>query len=565
MSYIALARKYRPQTFDELVGQEFVSTSLKNAISLGRVSHAYLFTGARGVGKTSAARILAKALNCLSPVNNNPCNQCENCLEITAGTAMDVVEVDGASNRGIDEIRQLREAVKFIPVKFKYKVYIIDEVHMLTEQASNALLKTLEEPPSYVVFIFATTDSHKVIGTILSRCQRYDFKRIGFEEMTGALSAIFDSEKLQYDTNALNLIVRQSEGCMRDALSISDQIISYTAGKLTYNEVNKILGSSQDPVIMELFNNVLQENATDIEAQIHALAESGASFLNVCEKLVTHTRNLLLLANGGKTISKELTAEELDFYRKAAKSASAEKLFALFQLFQKLYSDIKYSAFARYSFEFGIFKAASLSRIIPLPVPSQGDVPKKPQKADASNTAQKNTKDKAQAAPKDTQPVRTASILNEIASSPALNNEEKKWHEFLHDLKSESPGLAASLIHAVVEEITAEKLQIYFPPERKFQYSMATRPENLTTLNNFARRKLGTGVVTEIRNTTQNVEKTLHEKKSELENLYEKQVKDETLSEPVVKQVLEIFNVEYKNIKVAKRTASTQTEPKENE
>ncbi len=212
---------------------------------MGRVAHAYLFTGPRGVGKTSAARILAKAVNCLDPQGTNPCNKCENCTEITDGTSMDVVEVDGASNRGIDEIRELREAVRFLPIKCKYKVYIIDEVHMLTEHAFNALLKTLEEPPDYVMFILATTDAQRLPATIISRCQKYDFNKIPFDIMYDALSGALESEGITYEKDALNLVVRNSDGCMRDSLSLLDQIIAFTGGKLDEQSTSFLLGFSE--------------------------------------------------------------------------------------------------------------------------------------------------------------------------------------------------------------------------------------------------------------------------------------------------------------------------------
>ncbi|MDD5437493.1 MAG: DNA polymerase III subunit gamma/tau, partial [Candidatus Omnitrophica bacterium] len=217
MSYIAFARKYRPQTFDDIIGQSHVTTTLKNAISQDRVAHAYLFAGPRGVGKTTAARILAKALNCEKGPTTKPCNTCASCKEITQGSSLDILEIDGASNRGIDEIRNLRDNVKFAPAKGKFKVYIIDEVHMLTPEAFNALLKTLEEPPKHVKFIFATTQAHKVPPTILSRCQRFDFRRIGSAQIVENLKKIVGAEALEINDEALGLIARYSDGGMRDA------------------------------------------------------------------------------------------------------------------------------------------------------------------------------------------------------------------------------------------------------------------------------------------------------------------------------------------------------------
>lgn len=242
MAYIALYRKWRPQTFKDLVGQEHISRTLANAITSGHIGHAYLFAGPRGTGKTSTAKILAKALNCEHGPTPEPCGQCEQCRKIADGSSMDVFEIDAASNRGIDEIRDLRETVKFAPVDGRYKVYIIDEVHMLTTEAFNALLKTLEEPPAHVVFILATTEAHKVPPTIQSRCQRYDFKRITVEEIESRLRYITAEMKMEAEDEALAMIAIQADGGMRDALSILDQCAALAEGTITAERVRQILG-----------------------------------------------------------------------------------------------------------------------------------------------------------------------------------------------------------------------------------------------------------------------------------------------------------------------------------
>ncbi|MBM2838973.1 MAG: dnaX [Deltaproteobacteria bacterium] len=229
MSYLVLARKWRPQVFEDVVGQEHVTRTLQNAIKTGRVAHAYLFTGARGVGKTSAARILAKALNCINGPTPVPCNTCEACREIAGGSSMDVFEIDGASNTGVDDIRELRENIKFPPIKCRYRIYIIDEVHMLSTNAFNALLKTLEEPPPHVIFVFATTDPQKIPVTILSRCQEFDFKRIPALLIQERLKGIAESEKIKITDRGLHIIAREADGGMRDAQSILDQVISFAS------------------------------------------------------------------------------------------------------------------------------------------------------------------------------------------------------------------------------------------------------------------------------------------------------------------------------------------------
>ncbi len=261
MDYQVLARKFRPQRFDDVTGQEHVVRTLANAIGQGRIGHAYLFSGPRGVGKTSVARILAKSLNCETGPTATPCNVCPNCREITDGTSMDVREIDGASNRGIDEIRELRENVKFAPAAAKYKIYIIDEVHMLTREAFNALLKTLEEPPGHVIFIFATTENHKVPATILSRCQCYDFRRISLAQIAANLDRIAREEGLTVSPAALTWIAEAGDGSMRDAQSIFDQIISYAGPAIADDDVEELLGLADRKYLFRLSEAVLARNA----------------------------------------------------------------------------------------------------------------------------------------------------------------------------------------------------------------------------------------------------------------------------------------------------------------
>ncbi|QJR20858.1 DNA polymerase III subunits gamma and tau [Brevinematales bacterium NS] len=256
--FIVTARKWRPQRFDALVGQEALAQALKHALQTGKTAHAYLFSGIRGVGKTSTARLLAKALNCLSPHEGEPCNQCESCVSINDGSAMDVIEIDGASNRGIDAIRELRETVNYMPVKLRYKVYIIDEVHMLTTEASNALLKTLEEPPSHVVFILATTEVHKLLPTIRSRCQHYVFKKIPVTKIAHQLVTICETEGYPYEKEALFLIAEAGDGSLRDAESIFDQVVIYTGGNLTVSAVKEVLGISPERFYEDLWKGIVE-------------------------------------------------------------------------------------------------------------------------------------------------------------------------------------------------------------------------------------------------------------------------------------------------------------------
>src|SRR5215211_3168782 len=295
--YTVIARRYRPQSFDELVGQEHVARALQQAISSGRVGHAYLFTGARGVGKTSAARILAKALNCVQGPTPTPCNQCDVCLRVTAGDDVDVLEIDGASNRGIDEIRQLRQNVAVRPSRVRYKIYIIDEVHMLTKEAFNALLKTLEEPPQHVKFIFATTEPQKVPITILSRCQRYDFSGVAADRIQQRLREIIDAEGLEADDDALEIVARRANGSMRDSQSLLDQVIAYVGPgkKITADDAYKALGVASDERVRELAAAVLSGDAKTALDLAAAGTADGVQLGDWVEQSLDYFRDLMVL------------------------------------------------------------------------------------------------------------------------------------------------------------------------------------------------------------------------------------------------------------------------------
>lgn len=319
MAYIALYRKWRPQTFKDLVGQEHISRTLANAITSGHIGHAYLFAGPRGTGKTSTAKILAKALNCEHGPTPEPCGQCEQCRKITEGSSMDVFEIDAASNRGIDEIRDLRETVKFAPVDGRYKVYIIDEVHMLTTEAFNALLKTLEEPPTHVVFILATTEAHKVPPTIQSRCQRYDFKRITVEEIEGRLRYIAKEMKMEAEDEALSMIAIQADGGMRDALSILDQCAALADGTITAERVRQILGLVGHDWIYKMTQALAARNVQDVLQILAELLRDGKDLKQVLSELSLHLRSLMIFQAAGTVEAMDLYAEPQDVLQEQSK------------------------------------------------------------------------------------------------------------------------------------------------------------------------------------------------------------------------------------------------------
>lgn len=297
MAYLALYRKYRPQTFDKVIGQEHITRTLENQVLNNKISHAYLFCGTRGTGKTSVAKIFARAINCEKPVNGSPCGKCESCLQLSQASNMDIMEIDAASNNRVDEVREIREKVKYPPVVGKYKVYIIDEVHMLTDSAFNALLKTLEEPPAHCVFILATTEVQKLPATILSRCMRFDFKLIPKNLLVNMLKNIFDENSIKYEEPALEFIAKEGNGSARDTLSIADMCVSYGNGVVNYDNVLKVLGVNDDYKLCELVQNIIDDDAGSYLSNIDKLVKDGKSLSMLARDLSIYFRNLMVVKN----------------------------------------------------------------------------------------------------------------------------------------------------------------------------------------------------------------------------------------------------------------------------
>lgn len=351
MAYMALYRKWRPQDFSDLIGQEHISETLSNAINTGKVAHAYLFSGPRGTGKTSTAKILAKALNCEHGPTPTPCNQCVCCQKINDGSFMDVFEIDAASNRGIDEIRDLRETVKFAPVDGKYKVYIIDEVHMLTTEAFNALLKTLEEPPSHVVFILATTEVHKVPITIQSRCQRYDFKRITKDDILKRLVMITDEMGLNADKDALSVIAIQADGGMRDALSLLDQCLAFTKDELTVTQVRKVLGLVGHDWVWQITDALSKKDSQTILTILDEVIAQGKEIKQLLNELVLHFRSIMLYKASNKLLNLNMYFEDEEILARQAKSFTHEQIMQIIQKIHEAINEIKWASQPRITAE----------------------------------------------------------------------------------------------------------------------------------------------------------------------------------------------------------------------
>ena len=360
MSYLVLARKWRPQTFSEIIGQDHVAQTLKKAFEKDRLAHAYLFSGPRGCGKTTTARILAKIINCKNPVGGEPCNKCSSCQDVSKGTHLDVIEIDGASNRGIDEIRDLREKIGYASSGGNSKIYIIDEVHMLTQQAFNALLKTLEEPPSHVYLILATTEPHKVPATIRSRCQRFNFKRMEFSELAGQLVKICTNEKLEFDEDALQLISRRADGSMRDAESLLDQCVSAVEKKIDIELVRQILGLVDSQIVIDLFEAISRHNRKSSLEIVNRVVSSGVDLEEFFLAYLEGLRNMLVI-DVGKDESigwLDLTKSEFKKLSDIAQRFSAEDLLLLFRMAVSSFREFRGAGQPRYHLEAVVAEAA---------------------------------------------------------------------------------------------------------------------------------------------------------------------------------------------------------------
>lgn len=359
MAYLAIYRRFRPQSFDEMVGQEHIVKTLVNQIKSDRIGHAYLFCGARGTGKTTTARIFARAINCEHPINGKPCGECETCKALSDPTNLDILEIDAASNNKVDDVREIREKVQYPPVNGKYKVYIIDEVHMLTTEAFNAILKTLEEPPKHAVFILATTEPQKLPATILSRCMRFDFKLFADSDIAEFIKKIYDELGKEYEDEAVLKIAASGEGSMRDALSVADLCVSYSSEKLTYQDVLEVLGASDNKKTAEIVENILKSQTGEVLKGVAELLSSGKSVGLLCKDLSGFVRDLII----AKTCinAKDILAcpqKELENLRAIAGLADEHRLLRILEIFASLENDLKYSTHPRVMLETAALKAA---------------------------------------------------------------------------------------------------------------------------------------------------------------------------------------------------------------
>ncbi|MBI5700952.1 DNA polymerase III subunit gamma/tau [Candidatus Saganbacteria bacterium] len=407
MSYVSLYRKWRSQSFDDIVGQKHIIKTLKNAISQNRIAHAYLFCGPRGTGKTSIARIFAKALNCENGPTVSPCTTCANCTKIRDGHSVDVTEIDAASNRGIDEIRDLREKVRYAPVEGKYKVYIIDEVHMLTSEAFNALLKTLEEPPSHVIFILATTEPAKIPVTIESRCQRLDFSRISLEEIKQHLKKISAAESIKIEEPALDLVARSGEGSMRDCVSLLDQLSSYAGNNISIDNVVELLGCADEAMLFNMADSLAR---CDIASALNTLREGidrGRSASQIVRDMISHFRNLLFIKLSAHE-ALELTKDYLERLKKQSGSFSLDAVKKIIRALSRAELDMKWHPHARLVLEVALLELQEENPLSSLPL-SKGEM--------SEHRSDRGGK---------------------VAADPRLTEIKSKWSQILEEVKKKS-------------------------------------------------------------------------------------------------------------------------------
>lgn len=475
--YQVSARKWRPQTFEEVIGQRHVATTLMNAVSRGKVAQAYLFSGIRGVGKTTMARLLAKALNCATPQGASPCNQCDSCREITEGRSVDVVEIDGASNTGVDDVRELREKVKYLPLRGKLKIYIIDEVHMLSNAAFNALLKTLEEPPLHLVFIFATTESHKIPATILSRCQHFVFRRISRQEIIAQLQRVADERKVRFAERGLVLIAKAAEGSMRDALSLLDQAISYGGQEVSEEDLFTLLGRMGEARFHSLVRAIHDRNAPATLGLAREIADQGYDLRQFLADWLEHLRHLIVARNvEGAEAWIDLPKEEIDEIRAEAALFTDEELQRLFSLFARLQSEIRTAPHPHLLFEVALMKGISLAHLQPvekilerLEVLGGGGSPSPQVNVRPSKSSEKGM-------PAPVSPIQKAQEIPKASPSPTAPDKKRIWLQVISEIKEKRPSLGSFLEQGALLEITEQRVRIGY--SESFLIPLIQKEEN---------------------------------------------------------------------------------------
>jgi DNA polymerase-3 subunit gamma/tau len=489
MAYLVSARRWRPQTFADLIGQEHVSRTLANAIQAGRVAHAFLFTGVRGVGKTTAARVLAKALNCVAGPTPTPCNACANCREITAGSSVDVLEIDGASNTGVDDVREIIENVRYQAAKSRFKIYIIDEVHMLSNSAFNALLKTLEEPPAHVKFIFATTDPHKLPATVQSRCQRYDFRRIPLQLVVDRLREIAAADGLTVSDRALFWLAREGEGSMRDAQSLLDQVLAGAAGSVRDEDVLDALGIADRRTITELADAVIARDGTRVLRPLDDAYRRGCDLRRFTRDLLEHFRNLAVAKVSGGTLLPELADEESAALRAQAQLIPAEDCDRAFRILLEADEEVGRAPYPKLVLEMALLRLTALPPLVPVDelLRRIGELETRVRGAGPRPAVPAAAPGRTAAAPASSAPERSAAAPRRGATAVGESHpaDARTWDGFLAFARAERPTLAEHLSKCVAD-IDGDPLRVEAP--RGFRADYLSRADHRAQIEDLAAR-----------------------------------------------------------------------------
>ena len=572
LSYQVIARKYRPQSFDQMVGQSHITQTLTNALKNNRLPHALLFTGPRGTGKTSSARILAKAIRCPNAVNFVPCDTCISCIEIATSRSMDVIEIDGASNNGVDAIRDLRDNVMFSPATGKYKVFIIDEVHMLSTSAFNALLKTLEEPPPHVVFILATTEVHKIPQTILSRCQRFDFRRISLKQIAEHLRKICGEENYKADDAALWLIARQGDGSMRDSLSMLDQVISFTNGQLTESEVSKVLGLTERALIYETFQNILNRDPKSMVATLQKLTNSGQNpnlFLEDLSKIIRHS--LILKSDSTARLLIDLPDDEINLLVTQVSEVTDADLHLLFDMTLKSLNDSTRAQDPQTVFEIALLRLAQAPQIKDLQALLQqnshaGEHPKPPKLAEEMPAMKKPTMTTAfsAVAPQAVVTSKVVATPTAVAAKVVLAEpipqkvtplrlsvlNADNWLLFIENMKKEDAMMASKIEPLIFVGVENKKISLQPPMQFGFIGTQLQSSELRQILQGLIDSVFGQGYTFEVLKAQTEVQgdspQTLSAKK---QVLADEKKKESWQMDPRVQKAQEVFKGQIKIIK----------------
>ena len=550
MSYLVLARKYRPQAFDQVIEQVHITRTLTNAISSGRVAHAILFSGPRGTGKTTVARILAKAMNCKQGPTPEPCNVCRSCNEITGGHAADVFEIDGASNNSVDQIRELRENIKYMPAHSPYKIYIIDEVHMLSTAAFNALLKTLEEPPSHVMFMFATTEPQKIPITILSRCQRYDFRRIGLDSISSHMASLCRQEGFEIAEESLGLIAREAGGSMRDALSLLDQLMTCAQGLVTHEQVLDILGVIDRKIIFDLAGSILSADIHVVLDLLDDVYDRGHDMKKLYADLLEHFRNLLVVAMGNRVEKLvDLPSGEFEQLVIQAQPLSAGILNHIFDMLFKAEASIRLSSQPKLALEMTLIRllqtkpALSIDVLIDkLDALRQEVSPAEP--VSKNDGEHHSTEPAVQSAPggSEAMPEGSGSAADGFApAAEATDKADQMWKQICEIVSQKNPSLAANLLKCRLTNTAEQSLEVDVP-DNGFTINMIQREKNMAILNQVCAEVFGHNQ--NIQLSASNSMGGYNQKKKD------NQLKQKAISHPLVADAIDIFDGKLVDVKV---------------